>query len=120
MDYFYKIAGAILAPFRYAQREIEREIENAKENLKEEAQEAASNALKIVAMVLSALFFLLFGSMTAAIAINSSSKSAWLGFAIVAGFYLVVTIGIYLWKQVINKKKHEEKYRRDSNTTVTT
>ena len=37
MDFFYKTAGAILAPFRYAQREIE----NAKETLKEDARDAA-------------------------------------------------------------------------------
>ena len=56
MENFYKIVGAILAPFRYAQREIE----IVKENLKEEAHEAASNALKIVAMVFCALFVFAF------------------------------------------------------------
>ena len=52
MENFYKIVGAVLAPFRYAQREIE----NVKEHVKEEAHEAAANALKIVAMVFCALF----------------------------------------------------------------
>jgi len=115
MDFFYKIAGAILAPFRYAQREIE----NAKENLKEEAHEIASDALKIVAIVLCALFVLLFGSLTAAAAINSSLNSAWLGFAIVTGFYLTLTIGILAWRAATNKKKHVREYRRDHTTTVT-
>ena len=39
MEFFYKVAGAIWAPFRYAQREIE----NAKEDLKEDAREAAAD-----------------------------------------------------------------------------
>jgi carbon starvation protein CstA len=116
MENFYKIVGAVLAPFRYAQREIE----NAKESLKEEAHDAAANVLKIIAMVFCASFFLLFGSITAAAAINSSSDSAWLGFAIVAGFYLAVTIGIYVWKNATNKKKHAQEYQRDNTTTVTT
>ena len=116
MDVFYKIAGAILAPFRYAQREIE----SAKENLKEEAHEVASNGLKIVAIVFCALFFLLFGSVTAAAAINSSLNSAWLGFAIVTGFYLTLTIGIYVWRAAtIKKRKHVQEYQRDHTTTVT-
>jgi NhaP-type Na+/H+ or K+/H+ antiporter len=116
MENFYKIVGAVLAPFRYAQREIE----NAKENLKEEARDAASNVLKIIAIVFCALFFLLFGSMSAAAAINSSSDSEWLGFAIVAGFYLAVTVGIYVWKNVTSKKKRAQEYQRDNTTTVTT
>ena len=115
MENFYKIVGAVLAPFRYVQREIE----NAKESLKEEAHDAASNALKIIAMVFCALFFLLFTSITAAAAINSSSDSAWLGFAIVAGFYLVLTIGIYVWKHATNKRHHAQDYQRDNTTTVT-
>lgn len=116
MENFYKILGAVLAPFRYVQREIE----NAKESLKEEAHDAASNVLKIIAMVFCALFFLLFGSITAAAAINSFSESAWLGFAIVAGFYLAVTIGIYVWKNATNKKKRAQEYHRDNTATVTT
>ena len=117
MDVFYKIAGAILAPFRYAQREIE----SAKENLKEEAHEVASNGLKIVAIVFCALFFLLFGSVTAAAAINSSLNSAWLGFAIVTGFYLTLTIGIYVWRAAtIKKRKHVQEYQRDHHTTTVT
>ena len=115
MENFYKVVGAILAPFRYAQREIE----NAKESLKEEAHDAASNVLKIIAMVFCALFFLLFGSLAAAAAISSSFDSAWLGFAIVSGFYLAFTIGIYVWKHATNKKKHVEEYQHDNNRTVT-
>jgi Kef-type K+ transport system membrane component KefB len=115
MNFFYKTVGAILAPFRYAQREIE----DAKENLKEDAKEIASNVLKIIALVFCALFFLLFGSITVATALNSSWDSSWLGFAIVAGFYLVLAIGVYLWKHLTNKKKHEEEYKHD-NSRITT
>jgi carbon starvation protein CstA len=116
MENFYKIVGAVLAPFRYAQREIE----NAKESLKEEAHDAASNVLKIIGMVFCTLFFLLFGSIAAAAAINSSLDNSWLGFAIVAFFYLAVTIGIYVWKNATNKKKHAQEYHRDNSTRVTT
>jgi hypothetical protein len=104
MDFFYKAAGAVLAPFRYAQREIE----NTKENIKEDAREAASNVLKIFIMSLCVLFFLVFGSLSAATAINASSESAWLGFASVAGFYLVLAIGVYIWRQISRQKKQEE------------
>ena len=101
MDFFYKAAGAVIAPFRYAQREIE----NTKENLKEDAREAASNVLKIFLISLCVLFFLVFGSISAASAINASSESAWLGFASVAGFYLVLAIGVYIWRQVSRQRK---------------
>jgi hypothetical protein len=115
MDILYKIAGAVLAPFRYAQREIE----SAKENIKEDIRDAASDVLKIVIMIFCALFFLLFGSIAAANAINSTSNHAWLGFAIVAGFYLTLAIGVYVWKHATNKKKAAEENPRDK-TTVTT
>ena len=108
MDFFYRAAGTIWAPFRYAQREIE----NAKEDLKENARDAASNALKMLIVLLCTLFFLIFGSLTAATAINLSSDSVWLGFAIVAGFYLAVGIGVYVWKQTSKHKKHDEMYER--------
>ena len=107
MDFFYKAAGAVLAPFRYAQREIE----SAKENLKDDAKEAAANVLKIFVMSLCALFFLVFGSISAATAINASTESAWLGFASVAGFYLLLAIGVYIWKQTTRRKKEEENLR---------
>jgi hypothetical protein len=104
MGFFYRAAGAIWAPFRYAQREIE----NAKEDLKEDAREAAADVLKLLIICLCAIFFLIFGSITAASAINSSSDSAWLGFATVACFYLVVAIGVYVWKQASKQKKHDK------------
>ena len=108
MDFFYRAAGTIWAPFRYAQREIE----NAKQDLKEDAKDAASNVLKMLIVSLSILFFLIFGSITAATAINSSSKSAWLGFASVAGFYLALAIGVYVWKQASKQKKNDEMHER--------
>jgi Kef-type K+ transport system membrane component KefB len=115
MNFFYKVAGGILAPFRYAQREIQ----DTKEGLKEDLHEAASNVLKIIAIVFSALFFLLFGSITAATAINSSWDSAWLGFATVAGFYFLLAIGVYLWKHATDIKKHGEVYKHDKKTITT-
>jgi arginine exporter protein ArgO len=115
MNFFYKAAGAILAPFRYAQREIE----DAKENLKEDAKEAASNVLKIFIIAFASFLFLVFGSITAANAINSSLDSTWLGFAIVAGFYLLVAIGVYVWKQVSNQQqKRKEMYEHQKEMYI--
>jgi arginine exporter protein ArgO len=115
MDYFYKAAGTILAPFRYAQREIK----DAKEDLKEDAQYALSTALKMAAMGIFALFFLTFLSVTAAMAINDSTESPWLGFAVVAGFYMLVALGIYAWHKA-SSKKHEEEIQHRQARTVTT
>lgn len=101
MDFFYKAVGAVLAPFRYAQRELE----NAKENLKDDAREAVSNVLKIILIMVCSLFFLTFCSISAATAINSSSESAWLGYVSVAGFYLVMAVGVWIWRQLTRKQK---------------
>jgi hypothetical protein len=110
MDFFYKAAGAVLAPFRYA----EREVKNAKENLKEDAQAALAKVLKMAVMVFCSLLFLLFISITAAMAINRSMESEWAGFAIVAGFYLLVGVAMYVWKEA-GEKKHEEHHRKAVN-----
>jgi O-antigen/teichoic acid export membrane protein len=114
MDYFYRAAGTILAPFRYAQREIK----EAKEDLKDEAQQALSTTLKLAAMGIFALFFLAFLSITAAMAINDSMDSPWVGFAIVAGFFFVVAIGIYAWYKASSKKHEEYKERKAHARTV--
>jgi arginine exporter protein ArgO len=105
-DFFYRAAGAILAPFRIAQRAVL----NTKENIKEEARGAAADILKILIISFCALFFLIFASITVATAINTSSHSAWLGFASVAGFYLLIALGVYIWKQTLKEKKHREAY----------
>ncbi|HZB11491.1 MAG TPA: hypothetical protein VE467_00610, partial [Chryseolinea sp.] len=62
---------------------------------------------------------LVFGSITAANAINSSLDSTWLGFAIVAGFYLLVAIGVYVWKQVSNQQqKRKEMYEHQKEMYI--
>jgi hypothetical protein len=109
MDFFYKAAGAVLAPFRYA----EREVKHAKENLKEDAQYALAKVLKMAVMVFCSVLFLLFISITAAMAINRSMQSDWAGFAIVAGFYLLVGLAMYIWKEA-GEKKHEHEQRTRS------
>jgi hypothetical protein len=93
----------VLAPFRYA----EREVKNAKENFKEDAQDMLAKILKIAAVVFCSLLFLLFISITAAMALNRALESEWAGFAIVAGFYLLAGIGVYIWKEAADKDKHE-------------
>jgi hypothetical protein len=111
MDLFYKAAGAVIAPFRYAQREVD----TLKENLKEDAQEAMASLLKLAAAVLCSILFLLFLSITAAIAINRSMQSDFAGFAIIAGFYLLVGIIMYVWNAT-NKHKMEHTKNQFSGT----
>ncbi len=93
MNLFYKAAGAVIAPFRYAKQEVK----HLKENLKEDAQEAMASLLKMAVVVFCSLLFLLFISITAAVAINRSMNNDFAGFAIVAGFYLLVGVGMYAW-----------------------
>jgi high-affinity Fe2+/Pb2+ permease len=114
MDLFYRAAGTILAPLRYAQRELK----EVKEDLKEDAQHAMSNALKVVAAGLFALFFLAFLSVTAAMAINDSMNSPWIGFGLVAAFYMLVAVGIYAWYKATSKKYNEYKHRQPRAVTT--
>lgn len=114
MDLFYRAAATVLAPFRYAQREIQ----EAKEDLKEDAQHVMSNAIKVAAAGLFALFFLVFLSVTAAMAINDSMESPWIGFAVVAAFYMLVALGIYAWYKATSKKPAEYKHRQARAVTT--
>lgn len=100
---FYKAAGALIAPFRYAQREVN----ELKEHAKDDIHVLIVNAVKVAGMVLAALFFVLFISFTAAGAINRGVGNDWLGYAVVAGFYLLVGAGIYIWKEMSDKKRRE-------------
>jgi hypothetical protein len=109
MSLFYKAAGAILAPFRYA----EREVNHMKEVAKEDLQAFMANAIKMAAIGIVAFLFLLFGSITAASAINQSTDSQYLGYLIVAGFYLLVAVGLYIWKRSADKKHEEELNKLD-------
>jgi cbb3-type cytochrome oxidase subunit 3 len=113
MDLFYKAAGAVIAPFRYA----EREVKNLKENIKEDAQEAMAGLLKMAVVVFCSLLFLLFISITAAIAINRSMDNDLAGFAIVAGFYLLVGIIMYVWNASDKHKMEHTKNQLSRNAT---
>lgn len=110
---FYKAAGAILAPFRYA----EREVQQLKETAKEDLQTLVANAIKYVAMGLVGLLFLVFLSTAAAWGLNEAMDSSYMGHLIVAGFYLLVGVGLYIWKSVADKRREEEK--RDTYTRET-
>lgn len=109
-ELFYRAAGAILAPFRYA----EREVKHMKEEAKEDLQAFVANLIKLVLIGIVSLLFLLFISITAAAAINDSTDSGFLGWAIVAGFYLLVGLGLYIWKEATDndKKKSAENTRK--------
>lgn len=106
-ELFYKAAGAILAPFRYA----EREVNHMKEVAKEDIQAFLANAIKMVLIGVVGFLFLLFLSIMAANAINTSTESEFLGYGIVAGFYLLVAVGLYIWKVSADKKKEEHSKR---------
>ena len=98
---FYKAAGAVLAPFRYA----EREVKHMKEVAKEDVQAFVANLIKLALIGIVSFLFLLFISITIAAAINHSTGSEFLGYAIVAGFYLLAGVGLYIWKEASDKKK---------------
>ena len=107
-DLFYKAAGAIVAPFRYA----EREAKAFKEHVKEDVQLYAATLLKIAAAGMAALLFLLFISLAAAHALNNALDSRVAGYAIVAGFYLLVAVVMYVLKTADDKKKKEIENQR--------
>lgn len=100
-ELFYRAAGAILAPFRYA----EREVLHMKDVAKEDIQAFIANLIKLALISVASLLFLLFISITVAAAINDSANSSYLGWAVVAGFYLLTGIGLYLWKEATREKK---------------
>lgn len=101
-ELFYKAAGAILAPFRYA----EREVNHIKEVAKEDVQAFMANVIKTLILGASGFLFLLFLSLGAASLINTEMNSPFLGFVIIGGFYLLVTIVLYIMKSA-SEKKHE-------------
>ena len=106
---FYKAAGAIVAPFRYA----EREAMALKEHVKEDIQAYVAIALKLVVAGVAALLFLLFISIALANWINNAMNSEVAGYAIIAGFYLIIAGIMYMMKRADDKKKKEiEEQRR--------
>lgn len=106
---FYKAAGAIVAPFRYA----EREAMALKEHVKEDIQAYVAIALKLVVAGVAALLFLLFISIALANWINNAMDSEVAGYAIIAGVYLIVAGVMYMMKRADDKKKKEiEEQRR--------
>ncbi len=100
---FYRAAGAILAPFRYA----EREAKMLKEHVKEDIQAYISIALKLLLAGVAAMLFLLFISIAVANWINSAMNSSIAGYAIVGGFYLVVAAIMYALKRADDVKQKE-------------
>jgi TRAP-type C4-dicarboxylate transport system permease large subunit len=100
---FYKAAGAIVAPFRYA----EREAKALKEHVKEDVQTYVAILLKLAVAGVAAVLFLLFISIAVANWINAEMNSEVAGFAIVAAVYLVVAVTMYILKLADDKKKKE-------------
>lgn len=102
-ELFYRAAGAVVAPFRYA----EREAKALKENVKEDLQTYVAIFLKLAVAGAAALLFLMFISIALANWINNEMNSEVAGFAIVAGFYLLVAVTMYILKLADDKKKKE-------------
>jgi CHASE3 domain sensor protein len=100
-ELFYKAAGAIVAPFRYA----EREAKALKEQVKEDIQAYVAIFLKLAIAGVAATLFLLFISIALANWINIELNSDIAGFAIVAGVYLIIAICMYVLKLSDDKSR---------------
>jgi hypothetical protein len=105
---FYKAAAVLVAPFLYAGRKIQ----HVKEEAKEDIQALIANVIKLVSMGVAALLFLLFISIFLANVLNHALDSEFLGYAIVAGLYLLAAIGLYVAKEASDKKRKVEENRR--------
>ena len=109
-ELFYRAAGAIVAPFRYA----EREAKALKEHVKEDIQAYVAIALKLAVAGVAAVLFLLFISIALANWINEATDSRILGFALVGCFYLLIAVVMYILKLADDKKKKEvDNHRRE-------
>jgi TRAP-type C4-dicarboxylate transport system permease large subunit len=107
-ELFYRAAGAIVAPFRYA----EREAKALKEHVKEDVQAYVAIFLKLAVAGVAAVLFLLFISIAVANWINNSMESDVAGFAIVSAFYLLVAATMYILKLADDRKKKEMEIQR--------
>jgi hypothetical protein len=105
---FYKAAGAIIAPLRYA----EREAKALKEHVKEDVQTYVAIFLKLAVAGAAAILFLLFISIALANWINNEMNSEVAGFAIVSAFYLLVAVTMYILKLADDKKKKDVENQR--------
>lgn len=105
---FYKAAGAIVAPFRYA----EREAKALKEHVKEDLQAYVAIFLKLAVAGVAALLFLLFISIAVANWINNAMDSNVAGFLIVSAVYLLVAVIMYMLKLADDRKKKEADVQR--------
>lgn len=102
-ELFYRAAGVVVAPFRYA----EREAKALKEHVKEDLQTYVAIFLKLAVAGVAAVLFLLFISIAVANWINNSMDSNVAGFLIVGAFYLLVAATMYILKLADDKKKKE-------------
>jgi TRAP-type C4-dicarboxylate transport system permease large subunit len=107
-ELFYKAAGVIVAPFRYA----EREAKALKEHVKEDVQAYVAIFLKLAVAAIAAILFLFFISIALANWINNAMDSNVAGFVIVAGFYLLIAAVMYILKLADDKKKKEVENHR--------
>ena len=107
-ELFYRAAGVIVAPFRYA----EREAKALKEHVKEDIQSYVAIALKLAVAAMATMLFLLFISIAVANWINNEMDSEVAGFAIVSAVYLLVAVTMYILKLADDRKKREIEMQR--------
>jgi hypothetical protein len=89
---------------------VESRIEILKFDLKEDLSKVASRASVLIFVALAGLFFLLFFSMGVAVALGQQTGYFW-GFSIVAGFYVVVGVILFITRESLGKNI-EKKIRK--------
>ena len=91
-SFFLKTAAMMISPVRY----VERGVENVKENIKEDIEGIIANVVKITVLILVGFAFLIFVSIMIANILNEALRSAYLGYAVVSGFYLLTLLILYV------------------------
>lgn len=89
-----KIGNIIKSPIRH----VEGKIEATKENVKESAAEILSKVIIFAALAFVAILFLLFASVMLANYLNTTLDSSFWGYGIVAGFYLIIAVVLFMMK----------------------
>ena len=88
---------------------VEKRMALFKIELKEDLSQAASKLVVVIILVVTGSMVLLFVSLGLALFLNNVFKSNNLGFFAVSGFYLVIFLFFFFFKDKINLEKHLQK-----------
>lgn len=91
-DFFLKTAAAFISPIRY----VEKGVDHVKENIKGDIEAMIARATKLAMFFAIGFLFLLFFSAMVAMILNTVLESNIWGYAVIAGFYLLVFIILWL------------------------